>query len=129
VDRERIREKYEMKLSDAIEAGWKLMPKIEGRYQDWDLETKEIQGACAIGAACYMVRPDQGTTCIMDAVEIFPELREWVVAEKVGQYSYEGPLSNFVSRLNDSTILAGHAPLNPAPSEVDIIEAVRALGY
>jgi hypothetical protein len=118
-----------MKLSDAIEAGWKLMPKIEGMYQDWDLETKEIQGACAIGAAYYMVRPGDGMGDIFAAREVFPELREWIIAEKEGQYHYEGPLSNFVSRLNDNIILDGYMHLNPAPSEEDIVEAVRALGY
>jgi hypothetical protein len=118
-----------MKLSEAIEAGWQLVPKIQCEFQHWDYEVRDITGACAIGAACYAARPDETVTCFSAAEKIFPELAAPVRARITGDIFFEGSLGNFVSRLNDNIILDGFDPLDPAPTEADIVAAVRELGY
>jgi hypothetical protein len=101
-----------MKLSDAIEAGWKRVPRIKDKFQQY--QGRDLVGACAIGAACYIADSYHYIEWDEDARAIFPELDAFVTRE-----GEEATLFTHITEMND------HLPV----SEQDIIDFVRNAGY
>jgi hypothetical protein len=106
-----------MKLSDAMEQGWQLVPRSRGDYQLRDDEG-ELHMACALGAACYIADPARHIDCWEDVAALFPQIEEPV--DYMTEHGLaDSALGVYIVHLNDGTLLE--------PSE--IVEKVRNLGY
>jgi hypothetical protein len=114
-----------MKLSDAIEKGWRTVPKITDTFQVWDSQG-DVIGACAIGAACYAVNPQARVEEFNTARQFFPELYDKIEVYQDQERIFAGLLEDFISCLNDGGPVA---ELVPDTSNAGIIEYVRRLGY
>jgi hypothetical protein len=114
-----------MKLSDAIEKGWRTVPKITDTFQVWDSQG-DVIGACAIGAACYAVNPQAKVSDFTDARKFFPELYQPIEVFQDRELIFEGLLEDFITSLNDGGSVAN---LVPDTSEEGLVSYVRQLGY
>jgi hypothetical protein len=119
----------EMKLSDAIEAGWKLAPQgwKEG-YGARDIDGSWV-GVCAVGAAILGAKPEaeEWDLDLKTGGKLFPQLYSYVPVAHLPQECinwFEGEhytldLSDVIQFLNDQEHRAGP----------DIVAYVRKLGY
>jgi hypothetical protein len=123
-----------MKLSEAILAGAKLTEPLMRKFQDFYYEDdgSKVVAACALGAACYALAPQE-------PVDSFAEVRRIIGEELAGTYveidlgrfpelfppstcAYRyscGKLETVVVRLND----------NYALSREDIAAVLQAHGF
>jgi hypothetical protein len=114
-----------LKLSDAMELGWKTLPKIQGVFQEWDSQDC-VTGACAIGAACYAANPLAKVRDFEQARALFPELDEPVEVYQDRELIFEGTLEDFITDLNDG---GNTSHLVPDTSQAGIVRYVRRLGF
>jgi hypothetical protein len=120
-----------MKLSDAMEAGWQgvdqTAPAYQRFYYDYDLGKSKLVAACAIGAACYVVAPEEYPDPSRYN-RLFPELKEVLTLEQLAVVPEIDPL---MLKPSAPTIAAALVIMNDQLqlSKEKIIATVRQWGY
>jgi hypothetical protein len=90
-----------MKLSEAMRLGAAKLPQIYHQYQQVTLEG-QVEGACAIGLACYAVAPQKKLLVTGDTYRIFPQLADTVQAHLPSHREFEGFLDDLIMYYNDT---------------------------
>jgi hypothetical protein len=101
-----------------MKQGWNGIGQAQGHYQFRD-EDNRLIAACALGAACYAVAPDEPVYAGWQVRGFFPQLFDRVSGFLPETDLFNCPLEDLIVDLNDRR----------AASPSRIVAIVEALGF